>query len=193
MYILARAGYNLALSFTALEYLANANLTTYHRIIWLAISVIAASHLSSILVLLLYCRPTEKAWMPTTEGRCFDIGPLLYGTSITTLTCNMIAVILPVYKLWSLQSSWALDSCLLCDTHMSNQGNAQTWRCIYVHHLGSGRGLRRGKCKPSGSYVTNSNNALLIRSVRLLPLRFLRCPLCSDSFRFLFLARALAP
>jgi hypothetical protein len=103
MYISAKAGYNLALSFTALEYLANANLTTYHRIIWLAISVIAVSHLSSILVLLLYCRPTEKAWIPTTEGRCFDIGPLLYGTSITTLTCNMIAVILPVYKLWSLR------------------------------------------------------------------------------------------
>ena len=103
MYILAKAGYNLALSFTALEYLANTNLTTYRRIIWLAISVIAASHLSSVLVLLLYCRPTEKAWIPTTEGRCFDIGPLLYGTSITTLTCNMIAVILPIYKLWSLQ------------------------------------------------------------------------------------------
>jgi hypothetical protein len=61
MYILAKAGYNLALSFTVLEYLTNANLTTYYRIIWLTISVIAASHLLSVLVLLLYCRPTEKA------------------------------------------------------------------------------------------------------------------------------------
>jgi hypothetical protein len=103
MYVLAKAGHNLALSFTALEYLANANLSTYHRIIWLTISVIAACHLSSVLVLLLYCRPTEKAWIPTTEGRCFDVGPLLYGTSVTTLACNIIAMILPVHKLYSLQ------------------------------------------------------------------------------------------
>lgn len=103
MYILARAGYNLALSFTALEYLANANLPTYHRIIWLTISVIALAHISSFLVLLLHCRPIKKVWIPTTEGQCFAAGSLLYGTSGATLACNLVAMILPVHKLCSLQ------------------------------------------------------------------------------------------
>ncbi|KAG9801062.1 hypothetical protein KCU95_g117, partial [Aureobasidium melanogenum] len=83
--------------------LANANLPTYHRIIWLAISVIALAHISSFLVLLLHCRPIKKVWIPTTEGRCFAAGSLLYGTSGATLACNLVAIILPIRKLCSLR------------------------------------------------------------------------------------------
>lgn len=102
-YILAKAAYNLALGFAALEYCKRATDSTHQRNFRLGITSIVLAHLVSFLLFLLSCQPIKRAWIPQTDGKCLATSPLSYGTFIVMLVTNVVAILLPIPLLSKLQ------------------------------------------------------------------------------------------
>jgi hypothetical protein len=70
-------------------------MTANRQLIWLAIFIMTLAQLVLILLFLLRCQPPKKAWLPHAQGNCFGRGPLLYGTSVTTIVCDLFAFLQP--------------------------------------------------------------------------------------------------
>ncbi|THY67686.1 hypothetical protein D6C86_10264 [Aureobasidium pullulans] len=94
-YLLTGTGYKLATGFAALDLTRKSSMTANRQLIWLAIFIITLAQLVLLLLFLLRCQPLKKAWLPHAQGNCFGWGPLLYGTSVTTIVCDLFAFLQP--------------------------------------------------------------------------------------------------
>ncbi|THX63242.1 hypothetical protein D6D08_08275 [Aureobasidium pullulans] len=94
-YLLTGTGYKLATGFAALNLTKKSSMTANRQLIRLAILIMTLAQLVLLLLFLLRCQPPKKAWLPHAQGNCFGWGPLLYGTSVMTIVCDLFAFLQP--------------------------------------------------------------------------------------------------
>lgn len=51
------------------------------------------------------CSPVEKGWKPTVEGSCGSTTALWIGSAVPSVTIDLMILLLPVPKIWSLRLS----------------------------------------------------------------------------------------
>lgn len=71
--------------------------------IWLVHFLNAAWLVSILVSVICMCDPIEKAWKPSTQGRCLNTGTLWMGSGISSLIIDVFILMLPLPVLWRLQ------------------------------------------------------------------------------------------
>ncbi|GIK06140.1 hypothetical protein Aspvir_001783 [Aspergillus viridinutans] len=113
-YQLGIAGFKAALCINYLHLLSKTSKRFYRLLIWVAIIVSTLGHVAGTLVLLLNCKPVERAWNPTISGRCLPVGPTFYGLAAFTIVCDVVVIFLPIPLLLQLNVKPAQKAGVAC-------------------------------------------------------------------------------
>ncbi|KAI0156746.1 hypothetical protein GGR52DRAFT_566223 [Hypoxylon sp. FL1284] len=107
--------FDVALSFTKLSALLfysrvfpiYANAKWFNMTMWITHSFNIAWLIGIIFGTIFICDPVEKNWNPSLPGSCKPATPVYVGSAISSVFIDLIILILPLPKIWGLQTSTA--------------------------------------------------------------------------------------
>jgi len=96
-----------ALLFFSRIFPAYANAAWFNIIIYVTHGLNVAWFLGIIFGTLFMCNPIAKNWNPMLDGTCGETTALWYGSAIPSVIIDLIILLLPLPKIWGLQTSRA--------------------------------------------------------------------------------------
>ncbi|XP_077661056.1 uncharacterized protein AFUA_6G00640 [Aspergillus fumigatus Af293] len=113
-YQLGIAGFKAALCINYLHLLAKTSKRFYRMLVWGVILLTTLGHVAGTLVLILNCKPIERAWNQTIPGKCLPVGPTFYGLAAFTIISDVSVIFLPIPLLLQLNVKPAQKAGVVC-------------------------------------------------------------------------------
>ncbi|KAI1392014.1 uncharacterized protein F4822DRAFT_113165 [Hypoxylon trugodes] len=79
----------------------------YNVVLWIIHGLNIAWVIAVLLLTVLSCTPVRKVWLPTTSGYCQPLTPAYLGSATGSVFIDLLLLILPLPRIWSLQTSLA--------------------------------------------------------------------------------------
>lgn len=76
--------------------------TWFNLGLWVAHSINLAWLIGIVFGTVFLCDPINKSWNPSMPGQCGSTSSLYIGSAVPSVTIDLIVLILPLPKLWSL-------------------------------------------------------------------------------------------